>query len=162
MLKLCCTLPNLANICLQKSIDANFHPFTEGDKNLLEKIREDVFGGPSIVFTRKANVEEIFIRKSTNVCKSFVGLMPANYTPTRCVHPCPTVFIRVGISIQKPVDSHLNNTGPVALKIWSCLIFNVQDLIVKLRAPKLQVDGRKMTALVLLGFILIAKLCLKH
>ena len=28
-LKLGCTLPNLANICLHKSIDAKFYPFTE-------------------------------------------------------------------------------------------------------------------------------------
>ena len=38
MLKLGCTLPNLANICLHKSTDAKFYPFTEGDKALLEKI----------------------------------------------------------------------------------------------------------------------------
>ena len=35
MLKLGCTLPNLANICLRKSTDAKFYPFTEGDKDLL-------------------------------------------------------------------------------------------------------------------------------
>ena len=37
MLKLGCTLPNLANICLHRSTDANFYPFTEEDKDLLEK-----------------------------------------------------------------------------------------------------------------------------
>ena len=37
MLKLGCTLPNLANNCLHKSTDAKFYPITEGDKNLLEK-----------------------------------------------------------------------------------------------------------------------------
>ena len=57
MLKLGCTLPNLANICLHKSTDTQFYPFTEGDKGLLEKIREDHVGGPSIVFTRKAVVD---------------------------------------------------------------------------------------------------------
>ena len=73
MLNLGCTLPNLANICLHKSTDANFYSITEGDKDPLEKIREDVVGGPSIVFTRKAVVDETFIRKSTNVSKSIVG-----------------------------------------------------------------------------------------
>ena len=68
MLKLGCTLPNLANICSHKSTDAKFYPFTEGDKDLSSKIREDVVGGPSIVFTRKAFVDEIFIQKSTNIC----------------------------------------------------------------------------------------------
>ena len=66
MLKLGCTLPNLANICLHKSTSANFYPFTETDKDLLQKIREDVVGGPSIVFTRKAVVDETFIRDSEN------------------------------------------------------------------------------------------------
>ena len=39
MLKLGCTLPNLANICLHKSTDLKSYPFTESDKGLLEKIR---------------------------------------------------------------------------------------------------------------------------
>ena len=91
-----------------------------------------------------------------------LGLMPAKYTPTRCVKPCPPVFIRVGISIQKPVDSHLDKTRPLALKIWSCLIFNLQDLIVKLRASTLQADSRNLIASVLMGFVFIAILCLKQ
>ena len=37
MLKLNCTLPNLANICLHKSTDAILHTFKEGDKDLLER-----------------------------------------------------------------------------------------------------------------------------
>ena len=42
MLNLGCTLPNLAKICLHKSTDSKFHPFTESDKGLLEKMfRED-------------------------------------------------------------------------------------------------------------------------
>ena len=57
MLKLGSTLPNLANICLHKSTNAKIYPFTETDKDLLQKIREDVVGGPSIVFTRKAVVD---------------------------------------------------------------------------------------------------------
>ena len=89
-------------------------------------------------------------------------LMSANYNPTRCANPCPPVFIRVGISIQKPVESHLDKTRPVALKIWSCLIFNVQDLIVNLRASTLETDRRKLIASVLMGFVLIAILCLKQ
>ena len=63
MVKLGCTFPILANICLNKSTDAKFYPFSERFKNLLEKIREDVVGGPSIVFTRKAVVDESFNSK---------------------------------------------------------------------------------------------------
>ena len=64
MLKLGCTFPSLANICLQKSTSAKFYPFTETDKDLLQKIGEDMVGGPSIVFTRKVVVDETFIRNS--------------------------------------------------------------------------------------------------
>ena len=90
MLKLGCTLPNLANICLHKSTDAKFYPFTEGDKDLLEKIREDVVGSPSIVFTRKAVVDETFIRKSTNLCKSIVGIDASQLHPYSMCQPMPT------------------------------------------------------------------------
>ena len=51
-----------------------------------------------------------------------LGLMPANYIPTRCVNPCLPVFKRVGISIQRRVDIRLDKTRPTALKIWSCPI----------------------------------------
>ena len=61
MLKLGCTLTNMANLCLQKSTDANFYPFTEGDKDLLEKIQDNDVGGPSIVFTHEAVVDQTFI-----------------------------------------------------------------------------------------------------
>ena len=56
MLKPGCTLPNLANICLHKSRDSKIYPFTESDKDLLDKIPEDMVAGPSFVFTRKAVV----------------------------------------------------------------------------------------------------------
>ena len=53
MLKLGSTLPNLANFCLHKSTDSKLYPFTEWDKHLLQKIRKDMFGGPSIVLRKK-------------------------------------------------------------------------------------------------------------
>ena len=90
MLKLGCTLPNLANICLHKSTDSKFYPFTESDKDLLEKIREDMVGGPSFVFTRKAVVDETFIRKSSNLCKSFVGIDASQLYPNSMCQPMPT------------------------------------------------------------------------
>ena len=139
----------------------NFIPSErERDTDLLEKIRENVVGGPSIAFTRKAVVDQTFIRKSANICKFFVGIDASQLYPTRCANPRPPVFKRVEISFQKPVDSHLDKARPVAFKIRSCLIFNVQDLIVKLRASTLQADRKKLIASVLMGFVLIAILCL--
>ena len=107
MLKLGCTLPNLANICLHKSTDAKFYPFTEADRDLLEKIREDVVGGPSIVFTRKAVVDETFIRKSTNICKSLVGIDASQLYPYSMCQPMPT-----GLYKRWDIDSETSRFTP--------------------------------------------------
>ena len=90
MLKLGCTLPNLAIICLHKSTSAKFYPFTETERELLQKIREDMVGGPSIVFTRKAVVDETFIRNSRNICKSFIGIDASQLYHCSMCQPLPT------------------------------------------------------------------------
>ena len=87
--------------------------------------------------------------------------MPANYIPTRCVNPCLPVSIRVRTSIQKRVDSHLGETRRAALQIWSCPFYNEQDHNGKMKAYLQQADRKKLTASDLMGFILIATLCLK-
>ena len=61
-----------------------------GDKQLLEKTREDVVGGTSIVFTRKAIVDEASFRKSTNLCKSTVGFVASHLYPYSMCQPMPT------------------------------------------------------------------------
>ena len=90
MLKLGYTLPNLANICLHKSASAKFYPFTEIDKDLLQKIREDMVGRHSIVFTRKAVVDETFIRNLGNICKTFFGIDASQLYPYSMCQPMPT------------------------------------------------------------------------
>ena len=114
MLKLGCTLPNLANIFQHKSTDAKFYSFTGGDKDLFEKTSLVVH--PSFLYAN-----QLLMRLSSESLQTYanllLGLMPANYTPPRCAKPCPPVFMRVGISIQKPEDSQLDRTRPVALKL---------------------------------------------
>ena len=90
MLKLGCTLPKLANMCLHESTDTKFYPFTEVDKDLPEKIREDVVSGPTIVFTRKAVVDKNFIRKSTNISKFNVGIDASHLYPYSMCQQMPT------------------------------------------------------------------------
>ena len=46
-------------------------------------------GGPSIVCTRKAVVEEFFIRKSSNLCKSVVGIDASQIYPYSMCQPMP-------------------------------------------------------------------------
>ena len=100
MLRLGCTIHNLVKICLRKSTDSKFYPFTESDKSLLEKRREDIVGGPSIVFTRKVVVDEIFIRKSSNLCKSIVGIDASQLYPYSMCQPMPA-----GLYTRREYDS---------------------------------------------------------
>ena len=90
MLKLGCTLQNWANICLHKSTDSKFYPFTESDKDLLEKIRGDMVGCPSIGFTLETVVDETFVRKSSNLCKSIVGIDASQLYSYSMYQPMPT------------------------------------------------------------------------
>ena len=85
--------------------------------------------------------------------------MKDNYIHIRSFNPLVSIFIRVGISIQTQIDSRLENTRTVALKEWSSPIFNEQDQIVKSRASMQQVDKGKLTAWLLMVFVLIATLC---
>ena len=161
MLNVGCTLPNVANICSHKSTDAKFYPFTEGDKDLLEKVRKDVFGDHLSFLHAKQLLMKLLFENQQTYTNLLLGLTLANYTPTRCVNPCRPVFIRVGISIQKLADSYLYKIRPAALKIWSCLISNEKDQNVNLKASLQQADRRNLTASVLMGFFLIATLFLK-
>ena len=73
LLRLGCTLPTLANICLHKSTIAKFYPITVSDEDFLGKICDVMVVGPSIVFTQKALEGESLTRISTNLCKILVG-----------------------------------------------------------------------------------------
>ena len=161
MLKLGCILPNLANICLHKSTDAKLYPFTEGDKDLVEKFKKMLLVVHLSFLHAKQLLMKLLFENLQTYANLLSGLMPANYIPIRCVNPRLPVFIRVGISIQKRVDLYLDKTRPATLKIWSCLIYNEEDQNVKLKASLQQADRRKLTDSVLMGFVLIATQCLK-
>ena len=128
MLKLGCILPNLAIFRLYKSTDAKFDPFTEGYENLFKKIPKVVVGVPSIVFTRKAVVDETFIQKSSNICKSIVGIDACQlYSHSRC-QPMPTgLYSRWDFDSITSRFTPRQKTRPAAFKIWSCPISNEQD-----------------------------------
>ena len=125
VLKLESTLPNLANICLDKSTNYKFYPFCESDKDLCEKIREDMTAESSIVFTRKALVDETYIRNSSNVCKSIVV--------NQCVKICQQDCTRDGSLTLKCRNSRLDIIELTTLRILSCLSIKNQDQNVKLK-----------------------------
>ena len=68
-LKLGCTLPSIAIVCLPNSTNYRLYPFCKSEKDLCEKIREDKTGEPSIVFTQKEGFDATVGRKSSNTHK---------------------------------------------------------------------------------------------
>ena len=148
------TWPTFAytNILMQNSILSRKEIKTFWKKN--EKIL-------LVVHLSFLHAKQLLKKISFESLQTYANRLLELYNPTQCVNPCPPVFIRVGISIQKRVDSHLEKTRPAALKIWSCPISNGQDQNVKLKASLQRADGRKLTASVLMGFVLIATLYLK-
>ena len=77
-------------MCLHKSTTAKFYPFTDSDKDLLEKKRDVMVGGPSIIFTRKAVVGATLLRRSTNWCKSIVGIDTSQLYPFSMYQAMPS------------------------------------------------------------------------
>ena len=158
MLKLGCTPPNLANICLYRSTNNKFYPFCENDKDLCEKIREGMTGGPSIVFTRKAvvhtkplsEIHQIFVSQS-------LELMRASFTPIQCVKKCQQDCIRDGNLTLICRNSRLDIIELATLRIWSCLSIMNQDQNVKMRAFLHLENRRKLTVLMWTVIVITVK-----
>ena len=142
-------------------ITFNLSHLTEADEGLLKKIREDIVGGPSIVFTRQAVVDETSVWKSTNICKSIVGIEASQLYHYSVFQPISPKITRLGNLIPSQVDSHLDKTGLAVLKRWSCVILKELHQNVKLKASLQQSIRSKLIASVFMGFVLIATLCMK-
>ena len=66
-----------------------------------------MIGVPSIVFTRKAVVDDIFIRDSANICKPIVGIDASQLYPYSLSQPMPT-----GLYTQWKYDTESNRFEP--------------------------------------------------
>ena len=91
MFKLGCTLPNLLKMCLHKSTNKKTYPVCESDRDLSEKISEDMMVGPPILFTRKAVVDKTIIKDSSNNNKSIVGIDTSQLCPYSMCQDISTV-----------------------------------------------------------------------
>ena len=90
MVKLGCTQPSSAIVWFHKSTDSKFYPFTKKAKDLLEKFREDVIGGQSVVFIRYDVAGQTFIPKSTDLSQCKVGTDASQLYPYSRCQPIPT------------------------------------------------------------------------
>ena len=90
----------------------------------MDKIRKDVVGGPSIVFTSKLVVDKTFIRRFTPICKSFVGFDPSQLYPhSMCQHMCIGLYTRRDLNPEK---SRLTSQKNRTRSFENMVISNVQ------------------------------------
>ena len=134
----------------------------ETDKDFLEKIREDMVGGPSIVFTRRAVVNETFIRKSQNVCKSIVGIDASQLYPFSMCQPMPTgLYTRYEDDYEPPrYRPRQNKTRSFENMVMSC--FQRIRAECKIKSNILTEPKGKLIALVRTVFVVTAILTLKQ
>ena len=142
LLKLGCTLIKLSNICVHKFFDAYLYSSSEGDKDFFQKIKEYIVGGPFVVFTCKAVEDKTVIRKEMDLRKSIVGNDTCQLFPYSRRQSTPT-----GLHTRCYLDLEtsrfiLRQEKSVALKTWSCPIFNACDLFVKLKAFMRKADTK--------------------
>ena len=115
-----------------------FYPFPEGDNILLQKIREDMVDGPSIVFTGKTVVRQTRIRSPSNTCKSVVGINASQlYCFAKCL-PMPT-----GLYTRWEFNVDLQRFKP-----WSNKTRSFENMVIAFfqnSRPKCDIDTRNTT-----------------
>ena len=102
-------------------------------------------GGPSIVFTCKAVVEETFIRSSMNVCKSIVGDDAGQLFPHSMCQPMPTGVLLDENMTVKPNTLHHAKLNPTLSRIWFFIFF--QKFQPDSRIKSIVTTGRQRIAL---------------
>ena len=161
MLKLGCTLLNLANVCLHKPTSAKFYPFTEIDTHLLQKIREDMVGGPPIAFTRKAVVDETLFGIQEIFVILLLALTQASFIFILCVSPCQQDYTREENMTQNLIGLNLNKTNPESLRTSLSHISKDKDLTVKFRVSSPQELRKRLIVSRQMVFAHIVLLCLR-
>ena len=98
-----------------QNINEKFYPFCENGKDLCQKIREDMTGGPSIVFTRKAVVDKTLSVIHQISANQSLELMPGSSIPIQCVKTCQHDCTLDGSLIPICKNSRLDITDLEAL-----------------------------------------------
>ena len=115
----------------------------------------------SFLHARQLLMKLSFESLQTNANQSW-GLMLVISSSTWSVNLCTPACRRDRIPIQRKIHLHLNKIRLVALKLWSCSIFNEQNQVAKLRASIQQADRRKSTRSVFMVIVLNGTLCSKQ
>ena len=118
-------------------------------------------GGPSLVYTRKVVVGGTFIRDSTNLCKSTIGIDASQLYPFSMCQAMPT-----GLYTRWELDLELGGfktrqTRRGVLKTRSFLTFNESEYKLKWKVNARQLHRNKLKNTVLMAFVDTATMCLK-
>ena len=158
MLKFGCTLPNLANICLHSSTSEKFCAFTENEKVLISKVRKDLIGGPSIVFTRNVVVDGTHTGNSKVFFKLIVGVHASQLYPYSMCQHMPTGLCPDMILMQ--ICKHSNPVRTILSKLWSWRFFKEWDFTAKLRTSTQHELRKRLIVSMQMGFVDIGTQCL--
>ena len=115
MLKLACTLHNLAKVCLPRFPSAKIQHFIGSNKDLPEKYRKEMVGRSSMVLTRKTVVDETLVCMFSDVCISIVGMNVSQLTRFLCVQPCHRNFLPDKKSMKVCKNSNIHKARKTAL-----------------------------------------------
>ena len=91
-------------------------------------------------------VDETFIRKSSNLCKSIVGIDASPLYLYSMCHPMPTGLYRRWEYVSETKRFTARQNKSRSFENMVCHTFNEVDLIAKLRVISLLVDKRKLIA----------------
>ena len=163
MLKLCCTLLNLAIICLHKSTYKKFYTFCESDRDLCEKIREHMTGGHQLCLREKL----LWIKPLSGIhqmsANQLLELMRASFIPIQCFNTYQQDCTQDGSLIPIFKNSRLDITDLAILRtFWSCLNTKKTDQKAELRASTHLEIKRKLTVSMLMDIAITTKQCLKQ
>ena len=161
MLKLGCTLPNLANICVHKPTDAKFYTFTDGDENLSWKKIEKMLlvVHPSFSHAKQLMMKLLFEKLQT--CKFIAGIDASQLYPYSTCESILTGLYTQWDLHPETFKFRRQESQSRSLKIRSSPIFNEREQTAKSEASMQQADRKKLTAWVLIEFVLIATQCSK-
>ena len=104
------------------------------------------------MFTRKAVVDKIFIKNSSNICKSIVGIDASQLYPSQCVKICQQDCTQ-DVSLTLICRSlKLDITDLATLRILSCIFTRNKDQNVKLRVFSHQENRKKTDCFIVDGY----------
>ena len=154
MPKFRCTLPNVSNLCLHNS--------TENDKIFLSKVREDMVGGPSILY----NVKLLLTRLTSAITQLSVNQllekMLVNFSLIQYVNLCLQDSRQDMSLMQICKDSIPGGKTLEVSKTCSCRIFNEGDRTAKFRAFTPQGVRKSLTVSMQRNTVFEAMVCFYH